>query len=369
MNKVIRILFISRATLYSVKGGDTIQILNTAEELIKLNVLVDIKLCNDSAIDYSVYDLLHFFNIIRPADILIHILKSKKPYAVSTIFVDYSAYENYAAKTNWKRKILNSFNTDTREYLKAVGRMIFNREKINSSKYLWWGHRKSIQYVLQHASILLPNSESEYQRLEKAYGIKKEYVVVNNAADINSFNSSADIIANKDKSMVICVARIEGRKNQLNLVKALNDSHFNVYIIGNPAPNHISYYQECRSIASSNIHFIEEISQKELLNYYRKAKVHILPSWFETTGLSSLEALFCGCNIVVTEYGDTHEYFDDYNAVYCDPASLESIKWAVEQAAEMKSDINLIKEAMSKYNWSRTAETTLSAYKSLLNIA
>jgi glycosyltransferase involved in cell wall biosynthesis len=367
MNKPMRILFISRATLYIVKGGDTIQILKTAEELSKLNVLVDIKLCNDNAIDYSIYDLIHFFNIIRPADIIIHIKKSKKPFVVSTIYVDYSDYETYSAKTNWKRKILNLFGSNTREYLKALARWIFNREKINSVEYFWWGHRKSVVFVLSNASLLLPNSESEYQRLFKNYGISKEYIVVNNAADVHTFNCTPETIANKNKNLVLCVARIEGRKNQYNLIKALNNSAFNLFIIGNPAPNHIHYYNECRSIAASNIQFINEISQSELIDYYRNAKVHVLPSWFETTGLSSLEALYCGCNIVVSEYGDTHEYFDKTKALYCDPQSIESIRVAITRASQMEGDLELINEIMLKYNWEKTALSTVRAYNRILH--
>jgi len=36
---------------------------------------------------------------------------------------------------------------------------------------------------------------------------------------------------------VLCIARIEGIKNQLNLIKALNDTEFNVLLIGSHAPN------------------------------------------------------------------------------------------------------------------------------------
>ena len=88
----MKVLFISRATLFKDPGGDTIQIINTAENLKKLEVDVDIKVANDK-IDYCHYDLIHFFNIIRPSDILAHISKNNNPFVVSTIFVDYSEYE------------------------------------------------------------------------------------------------------------------------------------------------------------------------------------------------------------------------------------------------------------------------------------
>ncbi len=222
MNNPLRVLYILRATLVSVKGGDTIQAIRTADALRNLGVKIDIHLCNDSDIVYAHYDFIHFFNIIRPADILPHIKKSGLPYVISTIYVDYSYYEK--SDHSIKGRILNLFGSNTREYLKALARMLFNGEKIRPSQYLFWGHKKSIQTILKNALWLLPNSESEYQRLLKNYGIANDYTAVNNAADTHLFHCTETDIQNKDSKMVLCVARIEGRKNQLNLIKALNHS-------------------------------------------------------------------------------------------------------------------------------------------------
>ena len=54
----MRVLMISRATLFTHPGGDTIQIVKTAEYLNKIkNVRVDIKTVSDK-IDYINYDLI-----------------------------------------------------------------------------------------------------------------------------------------------------------------------------------------------------------------------------------------------------------------------------------------------------------------------
>src|SRR6478752_6332374 len=87
----MNVLFIARATLYDSPGGDTVQILKTAEELRKLDVTVDIGL-STGVFNYEKYDIVHFFNIIRPADILYHFNKSKRT-VISTIFVDYTESE------------------------------------------------------------------------------------------------------------------------------------------------------------------------------------------------------------------------------------------------------------------------------------
>ena len=94
----MKIAFIARSTLYKVHGGDTIQILETAKHLNSVGVSVSIFLTNEK-INYDQFDLLHFFNITRPSDILFHVKKSKKPFALSPILVDHSAYDKYYRKS------------------------------------------------------------------------------------------------------------------------------------------------------------------------------------------------------------------------------------------------------------------------------
>lgn len=358
------VAFISRATLYSTPGGDTKQLDMTANYLRQMGVNVDVCLTNQP-IDYSKYDLLHFFNIIRPADILGHVEKAKKPFVISTIFLDYGEFEKNtrSGMMSWLNRI---FSEDQIEYIKAIARWIKNGEKIGSNKYLLWGHRKSVQYLAKHAGILLPNSENEYARFVKKYGIAQFYRVIPNGID----NNVAAKVSRKNpkyENVILCVARIEGRKNQLNLIRALNNTAYKVYIHGKPSPNNIGYYEQCRAEAADNIHFSEWLTEDELYEMYHSAKVHILPSYFETTGLSSLEAAVMGCNIVVTEKGDTRDYFKN-DAWYCNPDDLSSIKKAVDDAYNAPYSQDFKNRILREYTWERAAEETLAAYKTVLKL-
>jgi len=365
VNDGLKILFLSRGSLFSVRGGDTVQVTKTAEALQQSGVTVDIRLCNEKKIDYSGYDLIHFFNIRHPADMLFHIEKSKLPYVISTIYVNYAKPPNRKS-SGLKDGILNLFGSDAQEYIKTMGKSILNGEKIVSGNYVWKGHKRSVRWILSNAAWLLPNSENEYKRLLNAYQIEKKYSVIPNGADTSLFNYNSDELRMKDSNMVLCVARIELLKNQLSLIKALNGTDFQLYCIGDPAPNHMAYYNECKRIAKENIHFLNAMPQEELVNYYRRAKVHVLPSWFETTGLSSLEALYCGCNIVVTNYGDTVEYYDPATCFYCDPGSIESIREAVQKAAISETQTAYVESVSARYNWQQAAEKTLKAYKQVI---
>lgn len=356
----MKIVLIARSTLFTVRGGDTIQVTKTATHLVQKGILVEIRLTNEP-IDYSKYDLLHFFNITRPADIFYHIRQTNIPFVVSPILIDYSEYDRFHRK-NISGFILSLFSKHTNEYLKTLARWVLKKDRIMSSAYVWKGHRYCINEIVLRSSALLPNSLLEAKELDQQYKNISNRVIPN-GIEPALFNINKASI--KNRHLVLCIARIEGLKNQLNLIKALNNTPYELILIGAPSTNQYRYYQQCRKAAASNIKFIDHVSQEELIPYYQKAKVHVLPSWFETCGLASLEAGAMGCNIVITEKGYTREYFEDY-AFYCDPASPESIRQAVEKAANAPFPEDLRKKILTNYTWQKAAEKTLAAYKQVL---
>jgi glycosyltransferase involved in cell wall biosynthesis len=212
--------------------------------------------------------------------------------------------------------------------------------------------------------MLLPNSKSEYERLSRAYNIQKRYEIIPNGIDKNLFRPGISEIQ-RDEQLILCVARIEGRKNQLNLIRAIAHTPYRLVLIGAVATNQTDYYEQCKQAAGPNIEFIDFLEQKLLLDYYRKAKVHVLPSWFETTGLSSLEAAAMGCNIVITRKGDAYEYFEN-DAYYCDPESTDSIFRAIDQAARNKIPLELSSKVLNQFTWEIAAKKTMEAYFDIL---
>lgn len=358
----MKVVFITRATLYSVEGGDTFQVLHTARHLNMMGVGVDIRLTNEE-IDYSQYDLLHFFNIIRPADISYHIRKSGKPYVVSTLLIDYSSFDKHHRKglPGWVCKYLS---TDAIEYLKTIARFLLGKDELRSRSYVWKGHQRSVRQILEHAAYIFPNTIMEHDRLVSQYECSIGWEPVPNGLDSTLFRYEEGV--EKEESLVLCVGRIEGIKNQVNLIKALNNTRYRLLLIGSPAPNQQAYYRECRRLAASNVEFLDHLPQQELVPWYRRAKVHILPSWFEICGLSSLEAGAMGCNIVITDRGYTREYYEDH-AFYCDPGNPDSIRTAVEHASVAEIRPALRHRIETNYSWSRAAASISRVYGQILS--
>jgi glycosyltransferase involved in cell wall biosynthesis len=326
-------------------------------------IAVDIKLTNET-IHYSNYSLLHFFNITRPADILFHIKKVSIPFVVSTILIDYSEYDKYHRK-GLPGMIFRHLSSDSIEYVKAISRWLTGKDKMMSISYVWKGQKRSIHEIIKKARLILPNSASEYSRIKELYGCNTNFQVVPNAVDGDLFRFNNQV--EKDPNLVLCIARIEGIKNQANLIRAMNNTRFRLILIGATAPGQVSYYQMCRNLAASNIYFIDHMPQEQLVAYYQKAKVHVLPSWFETTGLSSLEAASMGCNLVITDKGDTREYFGSH-AVYCNPESPESILSAVEKASSLPCDEKLQMKISTQYTWQLASHHTSAGYRKIIKL-
>src|SRR5690606_5225507 len=249
-----------------------------------------------------------FFNIIRPHNIQKHINKAKLPYVISPIFVDYSEIEKKHSSFA-VRFLYSLFGSDGISYLKVLARYLVNGENIGDFKYLLRGQKRAIEKILSKTDLLLPNSISEYNRLKLKYKFNTDYMVVPNAVSKDFYKK---INLSQKQETVLCIARIELVKNQLNLIKAIRGTDIKLKLIGKPAPNHKKYYEECKRLATDNIIFLGQLDKGEVINELKQAKVHVLPSFFETTGLSSMEALALGCNIVITKKGDAKEYFDKF---------------------------------------------------------
>ncbi len=361
MFRKLKIAFIVRSTLFKVVGGDNLQVINTAGELRKLGVEVDIYLASDT-INYGNYDLLHLFNIIRPADHLYHIRKSGKPVVISTIYLDYTDFDKHE-RSNIQKVLLGITGRDGAEYLKNNFRFLKNQDKLVSKEYLL-GHRKAVRNILENVQMLLPNSKSEYERLYNDYKCDVPYHVIPNGINKELFSSIPEV--EREDNRVLCVGQIYGLKNQHRLIKAVNKIGAKLTIIGKSPPNHKQYLKLCKQIAGKNIDFIDFIPQKELLSHYARSRVHALPSWFETTGLSSLEAGVMGCNLVVGMGGDTKDYFSE-KASFTRADDDNGIRDAVEKELNNPMDMTFREYILDNFTWEKAAMETFTAYKKVLN--
>ncbi len=354
----MNVLFVTRHSIESLSGGDKIQILNTKSALERLGVTVTVSTA--PVPDLDGIDLVHVFNPSRISTAPFHSARAAGiPVVVSTIHWDMREY--YRAMFAVNRAY---FSLKPPQYLRHYAVSQFKALLYN---YAWNPHvLKRLRAVFRQADLLLPNSTTEAALLTKDFSVPNERIVpVVNGFDATMATQSIPGLFKKAHGLgdfILCAGRIEYRKNQLALIEALMDDPYPLVFIGRSFD--AGYTALCKTLGArrGKTFFIDHMDQPQLFNAYRDARVHALVSWYETPGLSSLEAGSVGTNLVVTHRGCTEEYFGS-DAVYCQPNDLTSIRDAVRQAWDKPKSEALSKRIAATYTWDETGRQTLAAYR------
>ncbi len=370
----MKVLIQSRKDFYSLAGGDTIQLTKTAEQLKKLGIDVDISL--ELEPDLSEYDIIHLSNLTRIQETYIQLLNAKKynkPIVLSTIYWPMDEFESKAH--SGIRGILNKlFNIDQIERIKAFIKLIVRPNSRNKAtlKLITVGYTKMQREVLENVDYFLPNAEIEMKKLMEYYSFTTDkYTVIPNSIDKDIALSAMKKESNqflKYKDAVICVGRIDPRKNQLKLVKAMDGTKIKLLLVGKVNTEYKKYFSQIETIMKRNENFYYEpfIKNDDMYQLYKVCKVNVLPSWLDTPGLVNLEAGVMGCNLAITNRGSTEEYFGKF-AEYCSPDNEESIKTSVLKAFEKPKNDKLKDYIINNFTWNISAEKTYEVYKKVLN--
>jgi len=380
----MRILMQNRYDALTHKGGDTYQMLFTKKYLEKLGVAVDIS--TELQPDLANYDIVHLFNITRVHETYIQHINAKKcnkKIILSPIYHSVKDIENY------ERKNLG-------EPHRTIAKILGTTDRIQLAKTFYYaarfpgawnsfagqaarGYTNQQKEVLRNADLVIPNSEMEQNAINEELFSGKDTgihfsIVYNGVNELESDNSlnkiSRWLETEKLKDIVLCAGRIEPRKNQLNIIESLQGSGYDFVMAGRINKLHSAYGKKVLGLAKLNprLHYLEELSQVELMTLYKSAKVAVNASWFETTGLTGLEAGALGCNVVMTEKGYTKEYYKDH-AWYCDPEDIKSIGGAIRSAFEAPRDKYMLKEYIvdNGLTWENAAAKTLQCYEKVFN--
>ena len=299
----MRVLFCVRHNFHTSPGGAQVQILKTVAELKKLGCECDLT-TDPSGCDLRQYDLVNLTDLTWIYDLLkyIELFKPLKiPMVLTTIYWPLDDYSRNAAPF-FQRMIFRLLGINGVERAKAIYKLLRQRNGI-----YWQGifhsYIGSQRKIVTSVDWMLPNSHLEQQAMnERLHTDLTNYSVVNNALDLTAFNRVRNsVTVKRDDNLLLCVGRIDPRKNQLGLLRAVYDLPYRVCFIGQAGPNSAYYYRRLRKLGArrGNTEFVSQIPQEKVFEYMLAAKAHALPSWVETPGLVSLEAYYAGCNIAV----------------------------------------------------------------------
>jgi glycosyltransferase involved in cell wall biosynthesis len=367
----------SARSLAATPGGDQVQIEETARAL-RAGHSVDAEITSELEPDLRGFDAVHLFGLVRPQEVWLQARNAYRqgvPIALSTVYCDVWEFETRArgGSVGW---LARHSGRNVMEALKAGARGARSHEWSKGVAALYYkGFQPMQREVLQLAGVFLPNSRSEWSRLTADLSFScddERVVVVPNGVNLDYLTPPAPGEVPRElerfRDCVLCIARVEGRKNQLALVEAVAGTGLQLVLAGKPADNQPGYVRRVSATAAQagNVHVLGPISEDTKRHLYSLAKVHALPSWIETTGLSSLEAAMLDCSLVVSPNGDTREYFSD-DAEYCDPSNVESIRDAIVRAWHRPPSSELSVRIASSMTWDAAAAATVQGYTRLLN--
>lgn len=111
------------------------------------------------------------------------------------------------------------------------------------------------------------------------------------------------------------------------------------------------------------------VPEKKLLELYQKARVYVLPSFYEGFGLTPLEAMASGTPVVASNTSCIPEICGQENARFFDPHNIDEMAdvmaevWFDEEL-QFKLRENGLKRILD-FSWERMAEETLALYNHL----
>jgi len=165
---------------------------------------------------------------------------------------------------------------------------------------------------------------------------------------------------------VLAVSSIDPRKNFARLIKAFARANLHdVKLILVGSKNRVFSHQKLEN-TSQNVHFKGYLPDDELVTLYQHALCLIYPSLYEGFGLPPLEAMACGCPVIVSKTASLPEICGDA-AYYVDPYDVDSIAEGIYKVATdehlRKTLIDKQTKRVAMFSWEKSAQEMLKVIK------
>lgn len=247
-----------------------------------------------------------------------------------------------------------------------------------------WPKLPSWRRRLYHSvDMLLPNSNAEAAQLTRYFEVPTQKIhIVPNAADPRFAHADSEpFLKLLDRQLspttpedvrsqiaeghfVLYVGRIEPRKNQRGLLRAMRGTGVPVVLLGDAVPGHDRYWRACCQAADESAVFLPRLDHDDprLRSAYAACGCLVLTGWYETPGLVALEAAMTGTPLVLPRGGSAQEYFGG-DALYVAPGDLAGIRRAVLEALDRPRSEPVAKRIQDNFTWKAAAAATLEAYR------
>jgi len=237
---------------------------------------------------------------------------------------------------------------------------------------------------VKKAALLMTVSEFSLREIARLYGVDPLAITITgNGVNLARFHpvsadgsddwNGADLVRALGAvpgEYLICVGRLEPRKNHLNLVRAyaqMSEPRPPLLIVGQRDFEHDEAFAEVQKLGlAKEITFLERVADAELPALVRHARVFVYPSYAEGFGMPVLEAMASGVPVVTSNTTALVEVAAGA-ALAVAPADPKAIADAIEQLlfdAGLRRRLSALGvEVAARYRWDAAAKALLGAFR------
>jgi len=184
------------------------------------------------------------------------------------------------------------------------------------------------------------------------------------------------------ENIILSIGRIQEQKGQLQTIEFLNNfkkiqNDFKCYFVGGPSGKHGNEYLHAlkQTIKDFNldkhVEFLGDLPQTEIIEMFKKAKLLIHTSKFETFGLVAIEANTMGVPVLTTNNGSLMEIIENNKNGYLSENLIDSnvnnfVNNLFNNVTKYEEIHLSCIEKSKKYDWIKTANELESLYQQLV---
>jgi glycosyltransferase involved in cell wall biosynthesis len=231
-----------------------------------------------------------------------------------------------------------------------------------------------VPLVLRRANAVITVSEAENRAITAQYpnAAPRLHTIANGGLPADVDPELVET-ANEDCGYVLYVGSLSKRKNFTGAFEAAcrlaRKRNFHFLFVGGAAKGITDPDVAIPKDFPSNIRLMGQVDDpRAIISYYRRAACLIFPSFYESCGLPPIEAMACGCPVIVSNIPALKERCGDA-ALYCDPYDVGSITEAIERGMDdhaLREKLRLLGyRRAATYTWERCAMQTLDLLQAL----
>ncbi len=242
------------------------------------------------------------------------------------------------------------------------GYEVVNLPEIEYGAMIDASSKSKVIYILENADKIITVSESSKNEIFN-YIDSRNIDIVYNGVDCDKFNPSSK----EKEDLVLTVSIVNNsnlkRKGLETFVKAAKYlKNINFVLIGKQVDDSVDYL---KSIGSANVEYVDFLEDKELIEYYQRAKVYAQLSAHEAFGVAIAESMCCECIPVVTENAAIPEVVGNtgFYVPYDDP---EATAKAINEALNCDRGYDARKRIVELFSISRREKLLIEKIKDVL---